>query len=64
MSAAIATAARRVTFVASVETVERGRVTLREEGIARSEGFAAALLPYVGEANVLITIELDRPVRP
>ncbi len=52
--------ARRVTFAASIETIESGRVTLREEAVARSEGFAAALLPYVGERHVLITIELDR----
>lgn len=52
----------KVTFAASIETVDLGRVSLREESAdQRSRGFAAALLPFVGERNVLITIELDKP---
>lgn len=49
--------AKRLSFSATVECVEHGRIVLREDGA--SPGFAAALVPFVGARNVLVTIQAD-----
>lgn len=55
----------RVTFSASIELVERSIVILREEAsLVPMGGLAAALMPYIGHRNVLITVELEADALP